>query len=143
MTGGGIAGAVGIFVWVMVAAVLLAALCVIVAQNLFDGHGGFEPTLRVVCYAAAPLVLLWVPVVGGMTLVYAGYLALRGWRTWRGLKGGCSGGCACAKSETKPTLTIIETEKLMLRQRPAASTSRRSRGFSPSGSRRSAFLHGG
>lgn len=78
LTGGGIPGAIGVFVWVMVAAVLLAALCVIVAQNLFDGHGGFEPTLRVICYAAAPLVLLWIPVVGGATLVYAGYLVLRG-----------------------------------------------------------------
>jgi hypothetical protein len=47
-----------------------------------------------------------------------GYLALRGWRTWRGTKGNCSGGCGCAKSETKPTPTIIEAEKLVLRQRP-------------------------
>ncbi len=58
--------------------VLLAALAVIVAQNLFDGRGGFEPTFRVLAHAAAPLVVAWIPILGGLAVVYAAYITVRG-----------------------------------------------------------------
>src|SRR5579885_3372029 len=41
------------------AGVALAALLVLVAQYLLDGHAGFEPTFRAVAYGAAPLALAW------------------------------------------------------------------------------------
>jgi hypothetical protein len=78
LTGGGVAGFVGAFVVLVVGGVLLGALAVLIAQNLFDGRGGFEPTFRVVAYAAAPLVVWWVPMLGKLALVYAGYLVVRG-----------------------------------------------------------------
>ena len=50
-----------------------------------------------------------------------GYVCLRGWRVLRASKGACSGGCGCAKSETK-TPAIIAPEQLVLRQRPTQKT---------------------
>jgi hypothetical protein len=76
--GGGVAGLLGAFVVLVVATVLSAALAVLVAQNLFDGRGGFEPTFRVLAYAAAPLVVAWIPVLGGLAVAYAAYIAIRG-----------------------------------------------------------------
>lgn len=76
--GVGLLGAVALFVWQLVAAGVLAAILVLVAQHLFDGRGGFESTFRVVAYAGAPLALAWVPLVGALALVYAAYLVLRG-----------------------------------------------------------------
>ncbi len=78
LVGWGIAGAVGVFVGHVLGAVVLAALLVLIAQHLFDGHGGFEPTFRVVAYAAAPLVVYWVPVLGRAAWLYGAYLMLRG-----------------------------------------------------------------
>ena len=74
----GVRGLIASFVGQMVAAFVLAALLVLVAQNLFEGRGGYEPTFRVVAYAWAPLVVAWLPGVGSLALVYAGYLMLRG-----------------------------------------------------------------
>jgi hypothetical protein len=78
IVGGGVAGLLAAFVLLIVGDVLLAALAVIVAQNLFDGRGGFEPTFRVLAYAAAPLVVAWIPILGGLAVVYAAYIAVRG-----------------------------------------------------------------
>ena len=47
------------------------------------------------------------------------YLAYRGWRTWRGPKSGCSGGCGCAKTpanEAKEPV-LIPSDQLVLRRR--------------------------
>ena len=74
----GLRGMIASFVGQMVAAFVLAALLVLVAQNLFEGRGGYEPTFRVVAYAWAPLVVAWLPLVGSLALVYAAYLMLRG-----------------------------------------------------------------
>jgi hypothetical protein len=60
------------------AVVALAALLVLVAQHLLDGHAGFEPTFRAVAYAAAPTVLAWVPRLGVLALIWAAYLTVRG-----------------------------------------------------------------
>ena len=74
----GLRGMIASFVGQMVAAFVLAALLVLVAQNLFEGRGGYEPTFRVVAYAWAPLVVGWLPLVGSLALVYTAYLLLRG-----------------------------------------------------------------
>ncbi len=76
--GAGVGGMIESFVGQMVKAFVLAALLVLVAQHLFEGRGGYEPTFRVVAYAWAPLVVFWLPGVGSLALVYAGYLMLRG-----------------------------------------------------------------
>jgi hypothetical protein len=60
------------------AGVALAALLVLVAQHLLDGHAGFEPTFRAVAYGAAPVVLAWVPRLGVLALVWAAYLTVCG-----------------------------------------------------------------
>lgn len=59
-------------------ALLLAVVLTLVTQQLFDGPAGFEPMLRVVAYAAAPLVLAFVPYAGGIAKIYAAFLAVRG-----------------------------------------------------------------
>lgn len=74
----GLRGMLAIFVWQLVAAFVMAALFVLIAQNLFGGRAGFEPTFRVVAYAWAPLVIAWVPVVGRLALIYSVYLTIRG-----------------------------------------------------------------
>ena len=74
----GVFGMVGSFLVQMIAAFVLAAILVLVAQNLFEGRGGYEATFRVVAYAWAPLVVAWLPGVGSLALVYAAYLMLRG-----------------------------------------------------------------
>jgi len=81
----GISGMIGIFVWQIVAAFTAAALSVLIAQNLFAGRAGFEPTLRVVAYAWAPLVIGWVPVVGRLALLYTAYLLIRGLERVQGI----------------------------------------------------------
>src|SRR5712691_13065032 len=78
LTGWGIVGMVTIFVAQVAAGFVGAAILVLVAQNLFGGRAGFEPTFRVVAYAAAPRILLWVPVLGPLALVYSAYLIVRG-----------------------------------------------------------------
>ena len=75
--GWGVFGAVwGAFV-VLIAFVSAVTLTVI-AQQLFDGRAGFEETFRVVAYAAAPLVFLWVPRLWPFALLYALFLQVRG-----------------------------------------------------------------
>jgi hypothetical protein len=74
----GLGGMVGIFVWQLVAAFVVAAFFVLIAQNLFGGRAGFEPTFRVVAYAWAPLIVAWVPFVGKLAFIYAAYLTIRG-----------------------------------------------------------------
>lgn len=78
LRGWGPGGVLGVFVWQLVAAVVMAAVFVAIAQNLFDGRGGFEPTFRAVAYAWAPLVLFWIPLVGVVAQLYSAYLMLRG-----------------------------------------------------------------
>jgi hypothetical protein len=74
----GIGGMIAIFLWQLVAAFLLATLFVLIAQNLFEGRGGFEPTFRVVAYAWAPLVVAWIPVIGVIAWLFSAYLIIRG-----------------------------------------------------------------
>jgi len=78
LTFAGIPGMVRSFLAQIVAAFVLAAVLVLIAQNLFGGRAGFEATLRVVAYAWAPLVVAWVPYAGRLALLYAAYLMIRG-----------------------------------------------------------------
>jgi len=78
LTFSGVPGMVGSFVAQMVAGFVLAALLVLIAQNLFGGRAGYEPTFRVVAFSWAPLVIAWVPYLGRLALVYALYLMIRG-----------------------------------------------------------------
>jgi hypothetical protein len=81
----GLGAMLGVFLWQLIAAVVLAAFLVVIAQNLFAGRGGFEPTFRVIAYAWAPLVVGWVPFVGGIALLYTAYLVVRGLERVQGL----------------------------------------------------------
>ena len=74
-------GAIGALLRMALQAVVLAAVTTMVAQQLFDGPAGFEPMLRVVAYAAAPIVVAWLPGVGVLAQLYAWYLAIRGVET--------------------------------------------------------------
>jgi hypothetical protein len=78
LTFAGVPGAIGIFVVQLVAGAVLAALLVLIAQHLFGGRAGYEPTFRVVAYAWAPLVVAWIPYAGRLAVVYAAYLMIRG-----------------------------------------------------------------
>ena len=69
---------VGVFVAQLIAAGLLAAILVLVAQHLFDGRAGFEPTFRAVAYAAAPTVFAWVPRLGVIAVIWSWLLIVRG-----------------------------------------------------------------
>ena len=83
--GAGVGSMILSFVGQMVAAFVLAALLVLVAQHLFEGRAGFEATFRVVAYAAAPSVAYWVPLLGVLALLYSAYLTLRGLERVHGL----------------------------------------------------------
>jgi hypothetical protein len=85
LVGWGLGGMVWIFAGQVIGAFLAAAVLVIVAQHLFEGRAGFEPTLRVVAYAAAPLVFFWVPFLGVMAWLYVAYLIVRGLEHVQGL----------------------------------------------------------
>jgi len=76
--GAGIFGMLASFVFHVVMAGVVAALFTVIAQQLFEGKAGFEPTFRVVAYATAPLVFSWVPFVGTVAGLYAAYLMMRG-----------------------------------------------------------------
>jgi hypothetical protein len=76
--GWGVMGMLAAFVFTVVLAAVTAALFTVIAQQLFEGKAGFEPTFRVVAYSTAPLVFSWVPFVGTVAQLYAAYLALRG-----------------------------------------------------------------
>lgn len=73
-----VGSAAGAFVAQVVGAGVTAAVLVLVAQHLFDGRAGFEPTFRAVAYAAAPTVVAWVPRLGVLGIVYAWFLVVRG-----------------------------------------------------------------
>lgn len=74
----GLGGMIAVFVGQLLGAFVAAAAFVIVAQHLFEGRAGFEPTFRVVAYASAPAVFVWIPVLGVLAWLYAAYLTVRG-----------------------------------------------------------------
>jgi hypothetical protein len=78
LLGWGVPGAATIFAGELLAAIVGAALLVLVAQHLFHGRAGFEPTFRVVAYSAAPSIVDWIPVLGWLARLYRLYLVVRG-----------------------------------------------------------------
>lgn len=78
LIGRGVAGMLWVGIGQMIGSYIAAALFVLIAQHLFEGRGGFEATFRVVAYASAPLVVLWLPLVGVLAWLYSAYLILRG-----------------------------------------------------------------
>lgn len=78
LVGWSLGGAISAFVWVIVAAFVAAAALTLVAQHLFEGRAGFEPMFRVVAYATAPAVFLWLPGLWVFALLYVWYLEVRG-----------------------------------------------------------------
>ena len=72
-----------------------AALLVFIARQLFEGVGDFEATFRGCAYAAAPLALLWIPVLGAIAAVYSVYLLILGLQRAQGM------------DSVKTTLTLI------------------------------------
>jgi hypothetical protein len=76
--GWSLGGAISAFIWLVVGAFVSAAALTLVAQHLFGGRAGFEPIFRVVSYAAAPLVFLWLPIIWVLPLLYCWYLEVRG-----------------------------------------------------------------
>jgi hypothetical protein len=81
----GLRGMLAIFLWQLIAAFVMAALFVLIAQHLFGGRAGYEPTFRVVAFSWAPLVIAWVPFVGRLALLYTAYLTIRGVERIHGL----------------------------------------------------------
>jgi hypothetical protein len=78
LVGWHLGGAFASFIWLVVGGFVSAAALTLVAQHLFEGRAGFEPTFRVVAYAAAPIVLFWVPRLWVLALLYGWYLQIRG-----------------------------------------------------------------
>jgi hypothetical protein len=78
LVGWSLGAAIATFIWVVVAGFVSAAALTLVAQHLFAGRAGFEPTFRVVAYASAPVVLYWVPRLWVLALLYVWYLQIRG-----------------------------------------------------------------
>ncbi|MCW5892194.1 MAG: YIP1 family protein [bacterium] len=71
-------GAVWTFIATIALGFVVATLLTLVAQHLFDGRGGFEPTFRAVAYGFAPAVFFWVPRLGILAALYALFLQVRG-----------------------------------------------------------------
>jgi len=65
-----------------------------------------------------------LPLVALIIALSVTYLAFQSYRTWRGRKAGCGGGCSCATTPQKNPLpdgvvALIPIEELTLRRRPA------------------------
>ena len=76
LVGWHLGGAFASFIWLVAGGFVSAAALTLVAQHLFEGRAGFEPTFRVVAYAAAPIVLFWVPRLWVLALLYGWYLQI-------------------------------------------------------------------
>jgi hypothetical protein len=66
-------------------------------------------------------------VVGLIVATAVLYLARAGWRSWKGAKAGCAGGCGCAGTKTGEVggsgkVTLIPSEQLTLRRRDSRRT---------------------
>lgn len=79
LLGWGLRTLIAVVIGQIVTAFVLAALLVLVAQNLFAGRAGFESTFRVVAYASAASVFEWLPKrLGVLAGLYAAYLIVLG-----------------------------------------------------------------
>jgi hypothetical protein len=64
--------------WGTVRSFLYAAVFMVIGRHVFSGTGDYEASYRVVAYATAPMILLWVPRLGGLTMLYTIFLVIIG-----------------------------------------------------------------
>ncbi len=64
--------------WGTLRSFLYAVVFMLVARQVFAGAADFEATYRVVAYATAPMALMFVPVLGGLTFLYTMFLIIVG-----------------------------------------------------------------
>jgi hypothetical protein len=64
--------------WGTARSFLYAAVFMVIAHHVFSGTGDYEASYRVVAYATAPMVLLWVPWLGTLTPLYTIFLVILG-----------------------------------------------------------------
>ncbi len=55
-----------------------AAFIMVIARQIFAGVGDYEATYRAVAYAAAPVALVWIPLIGPLAMLYALFLTIIG-----------------------------------------------------------------
>jgi hypothetical protein len=68
----------GLIFWGTVRSFLYAVVFLLIARHVFSGTADFEANYRVVAYASAPLALMWLPIVGGLTFLYTIFLVIVG-----------------------------------------------------------------
>ena len=85
VSGRGVKLALIVLLWGVVRLFISVALLQLIARKIFDGKGDFEATFRAGAYAAAPVVLLWVPGIRYLAALYIGYLLIAGLQRAQGL----------------------------------------------------------
>ncbi len=85
VSGGGVKLALIVLLRGVVRLFISAALLQLIARKLFEGKGDFEATFHACAYAAAPVVLLWVPGIRYLAALYIGYLLIVGLQRTQGL----------------------------------------------------------
>ena len=88
--------------WGAVRSFLYAAIFMVVARNVFGGTGDYEATYRVIAYATAPMALMWLPVLGGLTFIYTLFLIIVGMEKINGF------------DATKSVLTLLLSSIVLL-----------------------------
>lgn len=73
-----IGGMIATFIGQILLGYAAAAVLTIIAQQLFGGKAGFEPTFRVVAYGLAPSVFFWIPRIAVLAWLWAWYLRVIG-----------------------------------------------------------------
>lgn len=76
--GGGIEGFLGFLLIGTLRLFVGAAIVSLIAQRLFDGHGDYEATFRVLCYSTAVAVVIGIPVIKHFAALYGIYLVILG-----------------------------------------------------------------
>jgi hypothetical protein len=71
-------GGLALVFWGTLRSFLYAAVFMVIARQVFSGGGDYEASYRVVAYATAPVVLLWVPLLGSLTPLYTIFLVIVG-----------------------------------------------------------------
>jgi hypothetical protein len=64
--------------WGTLRSFLYAGVFLLVARQIFSGTADYEATYRVIAYATAPMALMFLPVVGGLTFLYTVFLIIVG-----------------------------------------------------------------
>jgi hypothetical protein len=78
ITVAGLTDGVNAFFLVCLSYIFGPGILMLVSQFLFQGEGDYEGTLRTCAYAAACLVLAWIPKLGIIAFLYSFYLIFLG-----------------------------------------------------------------